>query len=156
MNRPLRALGILTTSTMLFALGGQAAFADDIASSLDVTVDTSAEVMALNVGGSNGSTTLYVVPTNGDNKNGCNLTGSTTLGLSVSSSNTTVATVSPGSLTFGSCGDIKTLTVTPLAAGSTTVSVSQTSNNTTGTFNLLPATFTVNSRLRRPRIPPPQ
>ena len=46
-------------------------------------------------------------------------------------------------MTFASCGDVKTLTVTPVAQGSATISVTQTSNNTGGTFDLAPATFTV-------------
>ena len=100
--------------------------------------------MPLNVGGRNGTTQLYVTPRNGDGKNGCNLTGSTTLALSVSSSNTAVATVSPSPVTFTSCEDTKTLTVTPVSQGTATVSVSQTSNTTDGSFNLAPASFTVN------------
>ena len=118
--------------------------ADDISNNLDGSIDAVAEVMPLNVGGANGTTQLYVTPRNDDGKNGCNLTGSTTLGLSVSSSNASVATVSPSSVTFTSCGDVKTLTVTPGVQGSATISVSQTSNDTSGTFNLAPATFTVN------------
>jgi hypothetical protein len=120
-----------------------AAFADDISNALDPSVDAVAEVMPLTVGGANGSTTLYLVERNGDGKNGCNLTGSTTLALSVASSNPAVATVSPSLVTFASCGDVKTLTVLPVAQGSTTISVSETSNTTEGTFNLVPATFTV-------------
>src|ERR1044071_5874726 len=61
---------------------------DDIANDLDTEIDAVAEVMPLNAGGATGTTTLYVSPTNGDGKNGCNLTGSTTLTLSVSSNNT--------------------------------------------------------------------
>ena len=87
---------------------------------------------------------LFVVPQGGDGKNGCNLTGSTTLVVSMSSSDTSVATVSPSSITFGSCGDVKTVTVTPVSTGSSTVSATQVSNNTGGTFNLVPVTFTVN------------
>src|SRR5688572_6531173 len=75
------------------------AYADDISNTLDPSIDASFEAMALNVGGSTGSTTLIVTPRNGDGKNGCNLTGSTTLSVSVASSNTGVATVSPTSLT---------------------------------------------------------
>ncbi len=127
---------------LVLVLAG-AAFADDISNSLDASVDAVAEVMPLTVGGANGATTLYVLPTNDPGKSGCNLTGSTTLGLSVASSNPAVATVSPSSLTFASCGDMKTLTVTPVAQGATTISVSETSNTTEGTFNLAPATFTV-------------
>src|SRR5688572_15356590 len=81
------------------------ALADDISNNLDASVDAAAEVMPLTTGGANGTTQLYVTPRNGDGKNGCNLTGSTTLGLSVSSSNTSVATVSPSSATFTSCSD---------------------------------------------------
>jgi hypothetical protein len=99
--------------------------------------------MALNVGGGTRTAGLYVSPTSGDGKNGCNLTGGTTLTLAVSSSNAAVATVSPGSVTFTSCSDVKTLTVTPVAAGTATVTVRQTANTTGATFNLAPATFTV-------------
>jgi hypothetical protein len=107
-------------------------------------VNAVAKVMPLNVGGANGTTTLYITPTSGDGKNGCNLTGSTTLTVSVSSNNSGVATVSPSSATFTACGDTKTLTVTPVAQGTAQISVSETSNNTGATFNFAPATFTVN------------
>lgn len=117
---------------------------DNLSNSLDASLDAIAEVMPLTVGGSSGTTTLYVDPTNGDGKNGCNLTAGTTLVVSVSSSNTAVATVSPTSITFTSCGATPTLTITPVVAGSATISVSQTSNTTAGTFTFGPATFTVN------------
>src|SRR5215211_4463477 len=81
------------------------ALADDVSNSVDPSVDAVAEEMPLTVGGANGSTTLYIVERNGDGKNGCNLTGSTTFSASVSSSNTAVATVSPNSVTFNACGD---------------------------------------------------
>src|SRR5829696_5073552 len=136
----------LILGTLLAALAfGAVASADDISNDIDASIDAVSEVMSLNVGGSNGTTQLYVTPRNGDGKNGCNLTGSTSsLVLSVASSNTAVATVSPSSVTFTACGDVKTLTISPVAQGSTTISVNQTSNNTGGTFNLAPATFTVN------------
>ena len=126
------------------SFGVGVAGADDISNNLDASIDAVAEVMPLNVGGANGTTQLYVDPTGGDGKSGCNLTGSTTLVVSVASSNTAVATVSPGSVTFTSCGATPTLTVTPVAAGSATISVVQTSNTTAGSFDLAPATFTVN------------
>lgn len=121
---------------------GSPAF-DDIPNNLDATVDATAEVMALTFPGPDGTTQLYVVPQNGDGKNGCNLTGSATLVVSVSSSDELVATVSPSPITFGSCGDAHTLTVTPTGVGSATISLSETSNSTEGTFNLEPAKFTV-------------
>jgi hypothetical protein len=141
MGRRLAAL--IATATLVLA-GAAVAAADDVSNNLDTSIDAVAEVMPLNVGGANGTTQLYVTTRNGDGKNGCNLTGGTSLVLSVSSSNTAVATVSPSSVTFSSCGDMPTLTVSPVGVGSATISASQTSNNTGGTFNLAPVTFTVN------------
>ena len=131
------------------ALRPQGPSKDDISNNLDASIDAIAEVMSLNVGGVSKKTTLYVDATNGDGKNGCNLTGSTVLGVSITSSNPAVATVSPSSATFTSCGFTQELTVTPVALGSATITVTQTSNNTGGTFNFGPATFTVNV------VPPP-
>ena len=140
-RRGLRVAALSAIAVVAFAA---VAAADDISNNLDGSVDAVAETMALNAGGTNGSTQLYVVPQNGDGKNGCNLTGSTTLTVSVSSSNTSVATVSPSSVTFDSCGDVEPLTVTPVGEGTAGISVAQTSNNTGATFNLAPASFTVN------------
>ena len=143
-----RWAGRATTVTAMTAVATLAfygvAFADDISNNIDASIDAVAEVMPLNAGGPNGTTTLYETPRNDDGKNGCNLTGSTTLVVSLSSSDTGVATVSPSSVTFTSCGDTHPLTVTPVAAGSATITASQTSNTTGGTFNLAPVTFTVN------------
>lgn len=150
------ALGIVTTALAVLAATAPAALADNIVNTLDTSVDAVAEVMSLNVGGSDGTTTLYVDTANGDGKQGCNLTGSTTLQVDVSSSDTSVATVSPSSITFGSCGDTPTLTVTPKNEGSTTISLSQTSNNTGATFDLGPAKFTVNVSAPAPANTAPQ
>jgi hypothetical protein len=119
------------------------ALADDVSNNLDPSVDAVAEDMPLTVGGANGTTQLYIVERNGDGKNGCNLTGSTTASFSVSSSNTAVATVSPSSVTFDSCGATRTLTVTPQSAGTANITLTQTSNTTDGSFNVNPATFKV-------------
>ena len=145
-RKPVRVrgrVGLVLGAIALALTFAALAYGDDIANTLDTTVDANFEAMALNVGGANGSTTLVVITRNDDGKNGCNLTGSTTLGVSVASSNTGVATVSPASLTFGSCGETKTITVTPVAAGTANVTLTQTSNTTGGTFNLAPARFTV-------------
>lgn len=131
--------GLVIATVIAAALFVVGAAADDITNNLPGTV----KVMALNEGGPTGSTNLTVIPQNGDGKNGCNLTGSTTLVVSVASSNTSAATVSPTSLTFTSCGDVKTVTVTPHSTGSANVTLSQTSNNTGGSFNLAPAAFRV-------------
>lgn len=132
-----------------------AAMADDISNDLDASIDAVAEVMPLTAGGPAGSTELYVSPANGDGKNGCNLTGDSTLRLSVASSDTAVATVSPSQVTFTSCGDTKTLTVVPVAKGSATVSVAQSANTTGGTFALAPASFTVDVGAAAPANTPP-
>ncbi|MFL5963933.1 MAG: PxKF domain-containing protein [Gaiellaceae bacterium] len=128
---------------VVFAVAG-GALADRIYNSLDATIDPSFETLALNQNGSTQTVTYAVNPTNGDGKNGCNLTSSTTLGVSVNTSNSSAATVSPTSLTFSSCGDVKTITVTPHSAGSANITLAQTSNNTGGTFDLTTASFTVN------------
>ena len=136
-------LGVVIGGVIAALALAAVASADDIGNKLDATVDATAEVMPLNAGGAAGSTQLFVTPTGGDGKSGCNLTGSTTLVLSVASTDTSVATVSPASVTFTSCGATPTLTVTPHAQGSATIAVAQVSNTTDGTFNLAPATFTV-------------
>lgn len=141
---PLRGLAALCTAALLAVTAAGAAQADDIANQLDSSIDAVAEIMPLNVGGPNGTTTLYVAPVNGDGKNGCNLTGATSVTLSVASSAPVIATVSPSSVTFTSCGDLKTLTVTPVSQGSATISAAVVANSTTGTFNVAPVAFTVN------------
>jgi len=134
-------LGTLVATGML-AVG---ASADDIRNDLSGT----AGIMTLTSGGDTDSTALTVVPRNGDGKNGCNLTGTSTLVVSVHSSDTSVATVSPASLTFDSCGDIKTVTLTSGATGTADVTLTQVSNTTGASFNLAPAAFTVHV------VPPP-
>ena len=94
-----KLLASATAAGLVLGATGVAS-ADNIYNDLDASIDAVAEVMPLTVGGSNGTTQLYVAPTGGDGKNGCNITGSTTLTVSVSSNNTAVATVSPSSVTF--------------------------------------------------------
>jgi hypothetical protein len=148
-KRMLALLGISTLVALGAGLVAALAWGDDI----ENTVDAPAKVMPLEAGGPNKTTRLYVVPQNGDGKNGCNLTGSTTLTVSVASSNPAVATVSgpnaatPGSVTFTSCvnnSNGPVITVTPHNTGTATISLTQTGNTTAGSFNLAPATFTVN------------
>ncbi|HSE71076.1 MAG TPA: PxKF domain-containing protein [Nocardioidaceae bacterium] len=140
---------------LLLSTLGSPALADDISNDLDGDIDAVAEVMALQVGGSAGTTKIYLQPRNGDGNPGCNLPGSATLELGIGSSDTTVATVSPSSVTFTSCGDFKALTVTPVAEGTATVSASLTrTTGTSGSFNLAPATFTVNVTPAATNTPP--
>ena len=135
-----RALAVTTVASLVMAT---AAFADEIQNNVAYDVDAAADVVELAPSGATAAVLLSVVPTGGDGKPGCNLTGSTTFTASVGSSNTAVATVSPSSVTFSSCGDTPTLTVTSGIAGSAVVSLTQTGNTTDGSFNVAPATFTV-------------
>ncbi|WP_299444467.1 PxKF domain-containing protein [uncultured Phycicoccus sp.] len=128
---------------MLLTIGGTAALADDISNSLDNTVDATVEVMPLAPGGAVGTTTLRVIATDNDGKQNCNLNGQRTFRANITSSNTAVATVSPGSITFADCDAPQTITVTSGVAGTARVSLTQPLNNTQGTFNLEPATFDV-------------
>jgi hypothetical protein len=138
-----KALASLAAVGVLAPLVGTAN-ADDISNNVDDSLDAVAEVMPLNVGGAPGTTQLYVVARNGDGKPGCNFTAGTSLTVAINSSDTSVATVSPPSTTFNSCGDTKTVTVNPVAPGTANITLQQSSNTTSGTFNLAPATFTVN------------
>jgi hypothetical protein len=122
------------------------ALADNVSNTLDTSVDAVAENMPLNQDGATGTTKLYIDPTNGDGKNGCNLTGGTSLIVALSSDNTSVATVSPSQVTFTSCltsANGIPITVTPHNAGTANISASLVSENADGTFNLAPATFKV-------------
>jgi hypothetical protein len=141
--RRLRTLIAGGAAAALVVAGAAAATADDIYNNLDASIDATVEVMPLDVNGAFGSTILAVNPTNGDGKNGCNITGQTSVVLNVKSSDPAVAIVSPSSVTFTSCGDTRQLTVTPLAEGSTTISLELVSNTSQGTFDLAPATFRV-------------
>jgi hypothetical protein len=137
------ALTGLVTAGLLVAGAGMVQ-ADDISNGLDGTIDSTVEAMPLNVGGPAGTTTLYVSPTGGDGKTGCNLTGSTSVTVALASGNTAVATVSPGTVTFTSCGDTKMLTVTPVSTGSAGITARVINNTTPGSFNVAPVSFTVN------------
>ena len=141
-----RRLAVVGASLALGALSLAAvALADDVTNDLDVTVDATAEVMNLSAGGANGSTNLSVVPRTGDGKNGCNIQSTDpAVTFSVASSSPAVATVSPSSVAFDNCGDVNQLSVTPLTQGTTTISLTQTTNTSAGTWNAAPATFTVN------------
>jgi hypothetical protein len=138
-------LGLILATLIAAGHLAVGASADDVRNDLSGT----AGVMTLVSGGETGSTALTVVPRNGDGKNGCNLTGSSTLVVSVHSSDTLVVAVSPASITFGSCGDVKTVTVTSGTTGTANVTLTEISNTTGGSFNLSPASFTVHV------VPPP-
>ncbi len=138
-----RAAAAVAAGSLLLASAG-VAYADTIYNKLDATIDPTAEVMPLNVGGPNGTTTLALEVSGGDGKPGCNVTGQTSLTLNVSSSNTGVAAVGTARVIFNSCDSKPQVLITPVGVGTSTISVSEAFNDTRGTFNLATATFTVN------------
>lgn len=141
---------VLLLASLLIPAG--IAMADDIYNDLDASIDATLETMTLTAGGPTGTVHYQVrvqnTPT--DNRNGCNFQGSESITVSVNTGNVSVATVSPTSLTFSSCGDVKTVTVTPVGAGSTNITLTQTANNTGDTFSYSEASFTVNVNAAAP------
>src|SRR3954453_8045447 len=128
-----KVAAVVAAAAAITGASANLAWADNISNGLDGSVDAVAEVMALNPGGT-GTTQLYVDPTNGDGKNGCNLTGDTTLVVDVASGDPQVATVTPSQVTFTSCvaindKNLPTLNVTAGKAGSATITLSKVSNN---------------------------
>lgn len=150
-----KTVGVVAAATSLVITAAGTSFADNVYNTLDASVDAAAEAMSLTAGGAVGTTQLKIDSTNGDGKNGCNLTGDTTLKLKLASSAPTTATVSPTEVTFTSCGDVKDLTVTGLAAGTTNVTATQQSNSSGGTFDLAPVSFTVTVAAANTTPPPP-
>jgi hypothetical protein len=150
-----RAAAAVAAGSLLLASAG-VVYADAISNSLDGTVDSVAEVMPLNLGGTAGSTELYVVKIKNDGNNGCTLIGDTVVSLSLASSDTSVATVTPGSAAFTSCGDVRTVTVTPVGVGTATVSATLTSNSTADVYDVSPVNFTVNVTAPAPANSAPQ
>jgi hypothetical protein len=120
------------------------------------TVDTVAENMPLVAGGAVGTTKVYVDATEGggnpkpfpDGENGCNLKNDSYIDLVVSSSDSTVATVSPTDVRILECTENngQTLTVTPVGQGTATITVARKADTATsapGTFYYDTAKFTV-------------
>jgi hypothetical protein len=148
------ALMLAVSLSGIFPVG--VALADDISNNLDLTVDASLEVMSVATGGT-GAVSFKVHPTNGDGNSGCNLdSAAESVTFSVLTSNASVATVAPGSINFTGpgCNDTPSVTVTGVGAGSATISLSETSNTTGGTFNVAPAAFTVNVTAPADATPP--
>ena len=79
--------GVILGAVFSAVVFAAVAYADDISNNIDPTIDAVAEVMPLNASGANGTTQLYLEERGSDGKPGCNLTGHTTLTLSVSSDN---------------------------------------------------------------------
>jgi hypothetical protein len=149
-GRRLGVIAVLTAATL--SLSG-IALADDVANNLDSSVDATSENMNLIAGGATGSVQFHLSGTTGDDaKPGCNLGGpASQLVLGISSSDTSVASLSTSSVTITGCDPTlsNTIVVTPVGAGTATVTVSFTSVTTNsaatnaGDYRLAPASFTV-------------
>lgn len=145
---------LLAVTAGAIALATLSAQADTFYNTLDTTVDTNLESLSLTVGGLDGTATiaLQIDGKSAGDHPGCNLNGTphfVTIGVNVV--DTTVATASFGgspTATFDSCTDTATVTVHPVAAGSTNVTFSQVAsdlaNDPSMVFNYDQAAFTVN------------
>jgi hypothetical protein len=142
--------GAVAAASALSLIGGGIALADNVVNKLDTSIDPAFETMTLTAGGATGSTGIYIQPTQdtGETAAQCNVGGSNPdLKVAVASSNTSVATVT-SSVTFSNCGDTntarRTITVTPVSAGTANITFAKASENTnTKTFDFTTAQFTV-------------
>jgi hypothetical protein len=127
---------------LLFALPWLAS-ADEIVNDLDSSADLALETMTLAFEGQ--STTLRLRVTNDDGRNGCNLggRGNPSLVIAPVSSDLSVATVAPASLTFDACGEHQQVQVTAVGAGTAQITFQEIANTTAGSFNLETGAFTV-------------
>lgn len=135
------------TGLMLAALGSSVllgagvALADTLQNDLDASVDASLENVNLVRGGADGTVRFSVNPADADGVDGCNLSAGNALTVDVHSSNPAVAAVSPATLNFTNCTDVQTVSIHPLSAGMTEVTLTQTANASAGSFNLSGAAF---------------
>ncbi len=132
-----------------FALAGMV-LADVVTNRVDSSIDNERETLDLVVGGPSEDVAFRVVaePLSVDGDAGCNFEDDVAgdrLEVGVNSSNPEVASLNRSAIAFNDCGvpGEKILRITPLAAGTTNISFSSEFNNTGGSFDLLPARFTV-------------
>ena len=138
-----RFIAAALTTTVL-GLGAVVAHGDDIVNDLDNTIDNDRETLSLTAGGSTGTVGITTVNRNSDGKNGCNIQSTApSVTFNVASSDTSVATVSPSTVTFTSCGQIENVTVSPVGQGNADVTFTVATNNTAGSWNPAPANFKV-------------
>jgi hypothetical protein len=135
---------IASSAFLTFVVVG-IAYADIIHNNVDATVDTTIEELNLTVG-ANGNVSYIVVTQERDvdGDNACNIEGHEVYTLSVNTSNSSVATVNPTSITFQpGCGS-QAITVNSIGAGTANITLSQVTNTTGGTFDLSNSAFIVN------------
>ena len=136
---------LCVTAIAALAIPGSA-WADQLANSLDDSRDAALETLSLTVPTA-GSTSIYVHPVKDeeDGEPGCNVQGTEeSVTFSVTSSDTSHATVSPSSISFDNCGNPKPVTVTPVSEGSATITFARiASTGAVGGYDVAPATFVV-------------
>lgn len=142
-----KALGKVFALSMVLTLAlASAALADQLTNEIDSSPDAALENMTLNEGES--QTVAFSVAAQGNDLDaGCNIDEGESLTVQVISSNTSVATVSPQTLTFTECHVNQSVTLTAGASGTSIITVVQdlgVESNTTGlgTFDYTSASFT--------------
>jgi hypothetical protein len=142
-----RSLAALTAFSALFA---GVASADTVYNTVDRSVDSDIEVMNLTAGGDHGATTLEIQVDDRPDHPNCNIQGANFIVLAITNSNPAAASVDfvDGDDRFDTCADTLSVDVTPLAAGTTSVSFSIDTEKTPSdphlAFSLVEASFQVN------------
>ena len=145
-SRSVRTTTAVLASAGVIAAGTGTASADLIVNGVDDSVDITVEQMPLSLSTGPGTTTMYVVPAEGDGDPGCNFDGaSETVTVNIAVDNPAVATVSPSTLVLSACGTAgaQTVTVTPVGVGTAifTTTVATGTNKTGGSFSIANARF---------------
>jgi len=110
---------VFALSVVLTIALASAALADEVTNRIDNSPDAALENITLNEGAT--QTVAFRVTVQGnDDDSGCNIDSGEQLTVEVSSSDTSVATVSPQTITFTSCIQDQSLTVTALVKGTAT------------------------------------
>src|SRR3712207_1008662 len=145
---------VLAFSIALTLAWASVALADDLTNRIDGTPDATLENISLNEGATQ-SVAFRVLQVGGDGEPGgaCNFDAGEQLGVALSSSNTSVATVSPQTLTFTACGVDQNVTVTAGARGTSNITMTEGSNTTgPGAFTYAMASFTATVNNLAPSI----
>lgn len=127
-----KAYGVVAAATALSLIGGGLAFADDVVNDLDNSIDNAFETLSLTAGGTAGSVGIKIVATDDGSETGavCNVSATAPLRVVASSSDATKASVPSTPLEFTACNVTKTVSVTPIAAGTAHITFAKASDNT--------------------------
>ncbi|WP_392544136.1 MBG domain-containing protein [Oryzobacter telluris] len=132
-----RVLATATVAVVVITTGGGAALADSLQN--DVIAGGSAGVVV----GESTTVNFSVAAANDDGAEGCNVGSEATLTAAVNLDVTGIATANVATLDFTSCDVAVPLVLTGVSAGSVTVSLTEETNGTSGSFDFEPASFTL-------------